>query len=569
MTKNIKILVTDPIHPDAITRLTEEGFEVVELPEEKRSGLAKVVAPYNAIICRTSTVIDTAVFDAAKNLSCIAIASTGFDRIDMNESSKRGIAVMGLPSYNPDIDPERDGNFVSTAEHAVLLILAALGDFSHAYQSMKEGRWEKKHLVGNELASKTVGLLGFGRIAGLVARRLSGFRTRVIAYDPYASEAKARDYGVELVSLEEFLNQSDIISIHAPRTAETNKMLGKREFSLMKDGVFIINTARAAIMDEPVFIEALKSGKVKRAALDVFHDEPDHLNWDLIKMPNVIATPHIGGSTHEAWRRISLNAADNVIAFFRGKEVRNVLPSAHRKAVILAAGQGTRLLPLTETTPKPLLEIAGKALLDHQIEALIAAGIQELVIVVGYQKHLIEEHLARKNYPLSITYVHNDDYKTTGPILGGLVPAQGHMQGPVIFMHCDVLFTPEAIERLLAHPHDSVKLYRKGVWDEEAGKIIVDTSTGRVRELGKHIDKERATGEYLQIAKFGQDFVNHLANIVKDREKTGRDGYTIDAFNDVVQDESVTVLGLPYEGKIMEIDTPEDYKTAQETWEKK
>jgi len=322
MKKNIKILITDPIHPDAVAQLTEEGFEVVELPEEKKEQLSECIEPYHAIICRTSTVLDEPTLARAKNLSCIAIASTGWDRIDTEAATKRDITVCGLPSHNKDIDPERDGNFVSTSEHAVLLILAALGDFYHAYQSMKEGRWEKKFLVGHELAGKTVGLLGFGRIAGLVARRLSGFRPRIIAHDKFVSAEQAKESGVELVSLDELCRQSDIISIHLPKTPETISMLGAKEFSLMREGVFIVNTARAAIMDEAALIENLKNGKVCRAALDVFHDEPTGLNWGLIRMPNVIATPHIGGSTHEAWQRISLSAANNVISFFRG-EVKN------------------------------------------------------------------------------------------------------------------------------------------------------------------------------------------------------------------------------------------------------
>lgn len=320
--KKLKILITDPIHPDAILRLSHEGFEVVELSEEEKGQLPERIEPYHAIICRTSTVLDAPTFARAKNLSCIALASTGWDRIDIGEATRHNISVLGLPSHNKEIEPERDGNFVSTSEHAILLMLAALGDFYHANQSLKEGRWEKKFLVGHELADKTIGILGFGRIGSLVARRLKAFRPRLIAYDKFVSQEEADRYDVELVTLDELCKQSDIISIHMPKTPETTGMLGAREFGLMKDGVFIVNTARAAIMDESALIAALKSGRVRRAALDVFHDEPNGLNWDLIKMPNVIATPHIGGSTHEAWRRISLSATENVISFFNG-EVHN------------------------------------------------------------------------------------------------------------------------------------------------------------------------------------------------------------------------------------------------------
>lgn len=562
MKKGKRILITDPIHPEAVARLKEAGFDVDELPEEQRPNLASHIEPYHAVICRTSTPIDKTVLDAAKNLSCIALASTGFDRIDAKEALRRNISILGLPSYDPTIDPEHDGNFVSTAEHTLLLMLAAVGDFYHAYQSMKEGRWEKKHLVGNELAGKTVGILGLGRIGTLVARRLSAFRARIIAYDTYVSAEKAASLGVELVSLEEFCHNSDIITIHMPKTVETEGMLGAKEFDLMKDGVFIVNTARAAIMDEGALIRALDSGKVKRAAIDVFHDEPDGLNWGLVKHPSIIATPHIGGSTHEAWLRISLSAADNIISFFQG-EVRHRL-NPPTKAIILAAGKGTRLHPLTISKPKGLLEVGSKTILEHQIEGLIAAGIKEVVLVVGFEKEAIQKYLASKRYPIKITYVDNAEYETSHPIKS-LWFAREHLNEPVIFAHCDVLFGREAIASLLAHTHDSVMPYRDGSWDAEAGKIIVDQD-GNVRELGKHIPQKNATGEYLQFAKFGQKFVERLRNVLEQRLESSKDSYTIDAFNDVARAGDIRVIGVPFTGTVLEIDTPEDYEAAKRSW---
>ncbi|MBP6860227.1 MAG: hydroxyacid dehydrogenase [Candidatus Pacebacteria bacterium] len=323
----MKVLVTDPVHPDSITRLKEEGYSVTELEDGARDRLKDFIAPYHAMVCRTSTTCDSDVFANAPNLKAVAIASTGYDRIDTEEAKRRGVAILGLPAMNHEIDPEKDGNFVSTAEHTMLLILSVLGDFYQAYESMKEGRWDKKFLVGNELANKTVGLFGFGRIATLVARRLKAFRVNVIAHDPYATPEKAKEEGVELVSFEEFCKRSDLISIHAPRTPETEGKLNAEAFAQMKDGVFIVNTARAIIINEPDLIEALKAGKVKRVAMDVFHDEPNGVHQGmsrkLIEMPCVIATPHIGGSTHEAWRRISMTAAENVIAHLKGEVVKN------------------------------------------------------------------------------------------------------------------------------------------------------------------------------------------------------------------------------------------------------
>lgn len=237
------------------------------------------------------------------------------------------------------------------------------------------------------------------------------------------------------------------------------------------------------------------------------------------------------------------------------------------KAIILAAGKSTRLYPLTSSLPKSLLIIGDKTIIDHQIESLIEADIHELVIVVGYYKEKIIDHLAEKKYPIVITYIENDRYENSHPITS-LHFAKAYIEGPLIFFHCDVLFTADVIKAILANPNESVMPYRENVWDEEAGKIIVD-SDGRVRELGKHIDENRATGEYLQVAKFGADFCRRLITVLDDRVRDGRDGYTIEALNDVVQDDSIRAIGLPFNGFAMEIDMIDDYEAAQKAWNEK
>lgn len=238
------------------------------------------------------------------------------------------------------------------------------------------------------------------------------------------------------------------------------------------------------------------------------------------------------------------------------------------KAIILAAGKSTRLYPLTSSLPKCLLLAGEKTILDHQIEALIKVKIKEVVLVVGSKKQMIYDHLAKKKYPIKITYIENNSYETTSPILGGLLPIKKYMNEPFIFFHCDVLFEYNALIQLLEHPDKSVMLYREKHWDDEAGKIIVDQSTNYVQELGKDISEDRSTGEYLQIAKLGVNFNKLLMETVSKREKENQDGYTIDAFNDVVQKEPSIVTGLIFNGFCMEIDTKEDYETAKKAWEK-
>lgn len=199
------------------------------------------------------------------------------------------------------------------------------------------------------------------------------------------------------------------------------------------------------------------------------------------------------------------------------------------------------------------------------MKALVAAGISELVIVVGFKQELIRSHLAKMNYPLRITYVENPQVEGTGPILGGFANILEHLVGPFVFFHCDVLFTAEALRRVLDDAHGSVMLYCPGIWDEEAGKIIVGADD-RVTECGKHIDEGRSTGEYLQLAKFDENFAGHIRTTVETRKAEGRDGFTIDAFNDALQDGALA-YGLPYEGMVTEIDTPEDYHGATAAWD--
>lgn len=234
-----------------------------------------------------------------------------------------------------------------------------------------------------------------------------------------------------------------------------------------------------------------------------------------------------------------------------------------QSALVLAAGSSTRLRPLTDSLPKCLLPIGGKPILAHQLDALIEAQIREVTVVVGFEKEKIIEYVAAQRYPIEIKYLHNDAYKTTGPILGGLLPAMDILQGPLLFFHCDVLFDAAAVRALLAQEQTSM-LYRVGGWDEEAGKIVIGENN-RVTELGKHVPKDSATGEYLQIAKFEAPFCNALRETVRARAAEGRDGYTIDAFNDVIQ-MGVDAFGVPFSGRALEIDTPEDYRAAQDTY---
>lgn len=323
--KKIKILVADPIHADAISLLKDSGFSVTLADSTHKADLAKSLRGHHALICRTATKLDKDFFASAKHLKCVGLASTGHDHIDMEEASRRGILVFGLPSENPKINVHKSGNFISTAEHTMLLILAASGNSYRAMSSMKEGRWEKNNLLGMEIYGKTLGIVGFGRIGKLVAQRALGFGMKIIAHDPYISPQQASEHNAKLVALATLCKRADIITIHAPKTSETIHLLDERYFALMKLGVIIINAARADIIDEDALLINIKNGKVKSAAIDVFKDEPLKEPSELISMPNVIATPHIGGSTEEALRRISMDTVKNIILYLKHGRKRNTI----------------------------------------------------------------------------------------------------------------------------------------------------------------------------------------------------------------------------------------------------
>ena len=323
--KDIKILITDPIHKDGIKLLKSNGFKIkcaFNLPREK---LKKIIKGYHGLICRTATKVDEEVFKSAENLEFIGLASTGFDRIDIESATKHGVIILGLPAENKQIDVLRNGNFVSTAEHTILLILTAARNFYVSCHTLKNEKWEKYRFVGEEVYEKTLGIIGLGRVGKLVAKRATALGMKVIAYDPYISSEYAKFNNAKLTSLKNLCKKSDFITIHAPKNKETINLINKKSFSLMKKGIIIINAARGAIINEKDLISALKNGRVRSAALDVFENEPNNINFELVRMKNVIATPHIAGSTINALKRISLNTVRNIIDYINKGDIKNAI----------------------------------------------------------------------------------------------------------------------------------------------------------------------------------------------------------------------------------------------------
>lgn len=312
----MKVLISDNMSPRAeeIFKNTP-GLECDVLTGLKPEELKKKIKEYHGLVVRSATKVTAEILDAAENLKVIGRAGTGVDNIDVETSTKRGVVVMNTPG----------GNTITTGEHAIAMMVALARKVPQATASMREGKWEKKKFQGVELTGKTLGVLGVGNIGSVVVSRALGLKMNVIAYDPYISEEAADKLGVTLVDLDNLFKKSDFISIHVPLMDSTRNLLSSENFAKMKKGVRIINCARGGIVNEADLAEAIKSGIVAGAALDVFDKEPPDSNNPLLNMEEVILTPHLGASTAEAQENVAVAIAEQIADYLSNGTIRNAL----------------------------------------------------------------------------------------------------------------------------------------------------------------------------------------------------------------------------------------------------
>ncbi|MBI2491066.1 MAG: phosphoglycerate dehydrogenase [Candidatus Rokubacteria bacterium] len=314
-----RVLVTDGLHAVGVDALRKHGLEVETAGALGEAELARRIAGVEGLIVRSATRVTRAALAAAGKLEVIGRAGAGVDTIDVDAATERGVVVMNTPG----------GNTTAVAEHTLALLLALARRVPAADAALKAGRWEKSRLQGVELFGKTLGIVGLGRIGGEVARRAAGFRLHVIAYDPYLTREAAERLGVESVELDELLARADFISIHTPLGADTRHLLGEDELARVKPGVRIVNCARGGIVDEVALARAIEAGRVAGAALDVFEQEPPPPDHPLVRLPQVVVTPHLGAATDEAQTAVALAIAEQVAdALLHGVVVNAVnLPS--------------------------------------------------------------------------------------------------------------------------------------------------------------------------------------------------------------------------------------------------
>jgi len=298
-----RVVLADALWEAGVTVLREaEGIEVCDRSEAPPSELTRALAEAEAVLVRSGTTVDAGLLDEAPRLRVIGRAGVGVDNIDVEEATRRGIAVLNAPG----------GNTRSTAELAFSLLLAVARRIPEADRSVRRGEWDRKGLRGVQLHGKTLGVVGLGRIGSEVTRRARAFGLRVVAHDPYAPPERAAEMGVELRDLDTLLGEADFVTLHAPLTDETEGMIGARELGRMKAGAFLVNGARGGLVDEAALALALRTGELAGAGLDVYSEEPLPVDSPLREAPNLVLTPHLGAATEEAKREVAVEIATRV-----------------------------------------------------------------------------------------------------------------------------------------------------------------------------------------------------------------------------------------------------------------
>lgn len=388
MTKPV-VLIAEELSPATIDALGPD-FEVRHVNGADRSELLPALAEADAVLIRSATQIDAEAISVARNLKVVARAGVGLDNVDIKAATQAGVMVVNAPT----------SNVISAAELAITHLLSLARHVPDAHQSLKSGAWKRSAFTGVELYEKTIGIVGLGRIGGLVASRLASFGANIIAYDPYLTPARAQQLGVEQVTFDELLERSDFITIHIPKTPETTGMFGDDEFAKVKPTLRIVNASRGGIIDEQALYRALTTGKVAAAGLDVFESEPPTFR-ELIELPNLLVTPHLGASTDEAQEKAGVSVARSVRLALAGELVPDAVNVAGGVIdPVLRPG-----LPLAEKLGQVFGGLAAQSVvsLDVEVSGEIAAldvGVIKLAALKGFFSTVVSESVSYVNAPL-------------------------------------------------------------------------------------------------------------------------------------------------------------------------
>ena len=374
-----KVLISDALSPAAVQIFKDRGIEVDFQPAlgKDKEKLAELIGNYDGLAIRSATKVSAKILEKAKNLKVIGRAGIGVDNVDIPAATARGVIVMNTPF----------GNSITTAEHAISLMLALARQIPEADASTRAGKWEKNKFMGVEIFSKTLGIIGCGNIGSIVADRAIGLRMKVIAYDPFLSEERARDLGVEKVELDTLFKRADFITLHTPLTDKTRNIIDAAALEKMKKGVRVINCARGGLVDEAALADALKSGQVAGAAFDVFVEEPATAS-PLFSLPNVVCTPHLGAATSEAQENVALQVAEQMSDYLLRGAISNAVnfPSISAEEapklkpfIALAEKLGSFAGQLTETGLSKVQISYEGAVAQMNTKALTSAAVAGLL----------------------------------------------------------------------------------------------------------------------------------------------------------------------------------------------
>src|SRR6476619_6629056 len=383
------VLIAEELSPATLDALGPD-FEIRHCNGADRDELLAAIVDVDALLVRSATKVDAEALAAARRLSVVARAGVGLDNVDVKAATQSGVMVVNAPT----------SNIVSAAELAVALMLAAARHVGPASQALKNGEWKRSRYTGIELYEKTVGIVGLGRIGVLVAQRLTAFGMQVIAYDPYVQAGRAAQMGVRMVSLEELMTEADFVSVHLPKTPETVGLIGADEFAIARPGLVLVNAARGGIVDERALYDALKTGRIAAAGLDVFDQEPC-TDSPLFELENVVATPHLGASTDEAQEKAGIAVARSVRLALSGE----LVPDAVNVQGGVIAEDVRPGIPLTEKLGRIFTALAGEIAqqLDVEVRGEITqydVKVLELAALKGVFSDVVEESVSYVNAPV-------------------------------------------------------------------------------------------------------------------------------------------------------------------------
>ncbi len=483
------VLIAEELSRAGIDMLSGD-FDVREVNGADRSALLPALADADAVIIRSATKMDAEAIAAATKLKVIARAGVGLDNVDVKTATNAGVMVVNAPQ----------SNIVSAAEHAIGLLLAVARRVPNANASLKSGEWKRSKFTGVELLDKTIGVVGLGKIGQLVAQRLAAFGTHLIAYDPYVQPARAAQYGVRLVTLEELLRESDIITVHLPKTPETLGLIGERELAMVKPGVIIVNAARGGLVDEDALAIAVKEGRVGGVGLDVYATEPT-TSSPLFEFDNVVVTPHLGASTDEAQEKAGTAVAKSVKLALKGEFVPDAV-NVQGGAIAEDVRPG---LPLAEKLGRVFTALAGgiAARIEVEVRGEIAqydVKVLELAVLKGVFTDVVEKSVTYVNAPLfaqdrsvEVSLVTDDE----SPDFRNLIVVRGTLPSGQQLSVAGTLARPKTVEKLVKVDDFDVDL----TLSEHLGFFRYDDRPGVVGVLGHILGEHGINIAGMQVAR--------------------------------------------------------------------